>query len=86
VLCSGCPHIALTKTLEDNVFSWPESGGKKTEVQGSTEKEKQREQSSDRAEEKGEVKRQEEENAMEGVEKRSSSFFLVAHSVRTGAR
>jgi len=78
--------VTLTKTLEDNVFSWPESGGKEIEVQGSTEKEKQREQSSDRAEEEGEVEGQEGENAMEGMEEGSSSFFLVAHSVRTGAR
>jgi len=35
-------------------------------------------------EKEGEVEGQ--ENAMEGVEERSSSFSLVAYSVRTGAK
>jgi len=33
-----------------------------------------------------EVGEQEEENRIESVEEGSSSFFLVAYSVRTGAR
>jgi len=71
---------------DDEQFSWPESEEEKTEVQGITEKGKQREQRSDRVEEEREVEGQEEENAMEGVEERSSSFSLVVHSVGTGAR
>ena len=67
----------------DEQFSWPESEKKETEVQGSTEKRKQREQSSDRAEEEGEVGGQEKENAMESV-KEESSFSLVTYSIGTG--
>jgi len=51
------------------------------EVQES--KGKQREQSSDRAEEEKDVGEQEEENRIESVEKESSSFSLVAYSVGT---
>jgi len=47
---------------------------------------KQRAQSSNRVEEEGEVEGQEEEDAMEGVEERSSGLSLVVYSVRTGAR
>jgi len=46
---------------------------------------KQREQSPDMAEDEGEVKEQEEEDAMEGVEEGSRSS-PVAYSVGTGAR
>jgi len=53
-----------------------------TKVQGSTEKRKQREQDLDRAEEEGEVGGQEERNAIESVEERSS-FSLVIYSVGT---
>jgi len=57
---------------------WPKSEGEETEVQWSTEKGKQREQKIDGAEEKGEVEGQKEENTMEGMEKGSSGFSLVA--------
>jgi len=43
-------------------------------------------QSSDGAEDEGEVEEQEEENAIEGVEEGSSGLSLVAYSVGTGAR
>jgi len=46
---------------------------------------KQREQSPDRAEDEGEVEKQEEENAMEGVEEGSSGLSPVAYSVGTRA-
>jgi len=71
---------------DDEQFSWPESEREETKVQGITEKGKQREQRSDRVEEEREVEGQEEENTMEGMEERSSSFSLVAHSIKTGAR
>jgi len=71
---------------DNEQFSWPESKGEETEVQGITEKGKQREQRSDGVEEKREVEGQEEENTMEDVEERSSSFSLVAYSIKTGAR
>ena len=67
-------------------ISWLESKEDETEVQESTEKGKQREQRLDGAEKEGQVERQEDENAMEGVEKRSSGCSLVAYSVGTGAR
>jgi len=69
-----------SKTPEDDLISWLESGGEETETLERVDKEKQREQSSDRAEE------QEYENAMEGVEEGSSDCSPVAYSVRTGAR
>jgi len=71
---------------KEEQFSWPESKGKETEVQESTEKRKQREQRSDGVEEEGEVEGQEEKNAMKGVEERSSGFSLVAYFVGTGTR
>jgi len=54
-----------------------------TEVQGSKNKGKQKEERIDGAEEKEEVGGQEEENGMEGIEE-GGSFSLVAYSVRTG--
>jgi len=54
-----------------------------TEVQGSREKGKQKEERLDRAEEEEEVRGQEEENGMEGVEE-GGNFSLVAYSVGTG--
>jgi len=63
---------------------WPESKGELTEVQGSREKGKQKEERVDRAEEKEGTRRQEEENRMEGVEEGGGDFSLVMYSVRTG--
>jgi len=74
------------KTLEDDLISWPESGGEEMETLERVDKGKQREQSSDGAEEVEEVEGQEEEDAMEGVEEGSSGRSPVAYSVRTGAR
>jgi len=74
------------KTPEDDLISWPEYEGEETEVQESTEKGKQREQRSDRAEDEGEVEGQEEEDAMEGVEEGSGGLSPVAYSVRTIAK
>jgi len=71
---------------DEGQISWPEFEGEETEVQESTEKGKQREQSSDRAEEEREVEGQEEEDAMEGVEEGSGGLSPVAYSVGTGAR
>jgi len=74
------------KTLEDDLISWPESGGEKTETLERVDKEKQREQNSDGAEEVGEVEGQEKEDTMEGVEEGSSNRSPVAYSVGTGVR
>ena len=63
---------------------WPESKGELTEVQGSREKGKQKEERVDRAEEKEGTRRQEEENRMEGVKEGGGDFSLVMYSVRTG--
>jgi len=63
-------------------ISWPESKRELTEVQGSKDKGKQKEERIDRAEEKEEVRGQEEENGMEGVEE-GSNFLPVAYSVGT---
>jgi len=68
---------------KEEQFSWPESEGEETEVQRSKEKGKQKEKRIDRVEEEEEIGRQEEKNGMEGVEKGSSSFSLVAYSVGT---
>ena len=65
-------------------FSWSESEGEEIEVQGSKEKGKQREQKLDEAEEEEKVGGQEEKNGIEGMEERSSSFFLVTYSVGNG--
>jgi len=66
---------------DEGQISWPESEREETEVQESTEKGKQREQRSGRAEDEGE-----EEDAMEGVEEESGGLSPVAYSVGTGAR
>jgi len=71
------------KDSDEERISWPESKGELTEVQGSKEKGKQKEERVDRAEEKEETKGQEEENGMEGVEEDGGNFSLVAYSVGT---
>jgi len=73
-----------SKTLEDDLISWPGSGGEETETVERMDKRKQREQSPDGVEDEGEVEEQEEENAMEGVEEGSSGLSPVAYSVGTG--
>ena len=70
---------------DEGQISWLESKGEETEVQESTEKGKQREQRSGRAEDEGEVEGQEEEDAMEGVEERSG-LSPVAYFVGTIAK
>ena len=67
-------------------ISWPESKGEETEVQESTEKGKQRKQRSGGAEDEGEVKGQEEEDAMESVEEGSGGPSLAAYSIGTVAK
>jgi len=62
---------------DEGQISWPESEGEKTEVQENTEKGKQREQRSGRAEDEGEV---------EELEEGSGGLSLVAYSVRTVAK
>ena len=74
------------KILEDDIISWLESGGEEMEVVDRIDKRKQREQSLDRTEEKGEVEGQEEEDAMEGVEEGSGGLSPIAYSVRTVAK
>jgi len=74
-----------SKTLEEDIISWPEPGGEETETLERVDKGKQREQSSDGAEEKREVEGQE-EDAMKGVEKISGGHSPVAYSVGTGAK
>jgi len=74
------------KTPEDDLISWLESRGEKTETLKRVDKRKQREQSSDEVEKEGEIEEQEDENAMEGVEKESSDCSPVAYSVRTRSR
>jgi len=64
-------------------ISWPESERELTEVQGSKDKGKQKEERIDRAEEEEEVGGQEEENGMEGV-KEGGNFSPVTYSVGTG--
>ena len=51
---------------DKELLSWLESEGEKTEIQGSTDKGKQNEERTNRAEEE-EMKRQEENNEMEGM-------------------
>ena len=63
---------------------WLESKGELTEVQGSKEKGKQKEERIDGAEEKEETRGQEEKNGMEDVEEGGGNFFLVTYSVGTG--
>jgi len=72
-----------SKTPEDDIISWPESGGEETETVGRIDKGKQRAQSSDGAEDEGEVEEQEDGDAMEGVEEGSRSSPVV-YSVGTG--
>jgi len=74
-----------SRTPEDNIISWPESGGEETETVERMGKRKQRAQSPDGAEDEGEVEEQEEENAMESVEEENSGLSPVAYSVGTGA-
>jgi len=74
------------KTLEDDIISWLESGGEETKVVDRIDKGKQREQSLDGTEEEGEVKEQEEKDAMEGVEEGSGGLSLVVYSVGTVAK
>ena len=64
-------------------ISWPESEEEVMEVQGSIEKGKQREQRLDGVVEE-EVRGQEEDNEMEGVEEGGNSSSPVAYSVGTG--
>ena len=68
---------------DKKLFSWPESEGEVTEVQGVKEKGKQREDRSGGGNNVGETERQE-ENKMEGVEEGSSRSSPVAYSVSTG--
>jgi len=75
-----------SKTPEDDLISWPESRGEEMEIVERIDKGKQRAQSSDGAEDEGEVEEQEEENAIKGVEEESSRLSLVVYSVGTGAR
>jgi len=67
---------------DEELFSWPESEGEVTEVQGVKEKGKQREDRSGKGDNEEETERQE-ENKMEGVEEGSSRFSLVAYSIGT---
>jgi len=69
--------------FDEERISWPESEGELTEVQGSGEKGKQKEDRLDGAEGEEDVGGQEEENGMEGVEE-SGTFSPVAYSVGTG--
>jgi len=71
---------------DEGQISWLESEGEETEVQESTKKKKQREQRSGGAEDEREVEKQEEKDAMEGVEERSGSLSPVAYSVGTVAK
>jgi len=68
---------------DEERISWPESEGELTEVQGSGEKGKQKEDRLDGAEGEEDVGGQEEKNGMEGVEE-SGTFSPVAYSVGTG--
>ena len=71
------------KDSDEELFSWPESEGEVTEVQGGQEKGKQRENRSGRGDNEEETERQEEDK-MEDVEEGSSRFSPVAYSVGTG--
>ena len=62
-------------------ISWPESKRESTQVQGSKEKEKQKEERVNRAEEEEETRGQEEENGMEGVEEGGGNFSPVMYSI-----
>jgi len=67
---------------DEELLSWPESKREETEVQGSKKKGKQKKQSSNRAEEEKDIREQEKENRMEGLEEGSSSFSPAIFSVR----
>jgi len=71
----------------DKLLSWPESKEKETEVQGSKKKEKQKKKRLDGEdeEEEAEIRGQEEDNRMEGMEKGSSRFPSAMYSVGTGS-
>ena len=69
---------------DEKQFLWLKSKEEETKVQRSKDKRKQREQELDEVEKEEEVGRQEEENRMESVEERSSSFSPVIYSVGTG--
>ena len=75
-----------SKTLEDDIISWPESRGEEMETLERIDKGKQREQSLDGTEEEEQVEGQEDENTIEGVEERSSGCSLVTYSVGTGTK
>ena len=68
---------------DEEQISWSESEGELTEVQGSGEKGKQKEEGLDGAEGEKNIGEQEEENGMEGVEE-GGTFSPVAYSVGTG--
>ena len=68
----------------EELLSWPESEGEVTEVQGSREKGKQREEMLDGEDKEEETGRQEEGDEMEGVEEGGGSFSPVTFSVGTG--
>ena len=70
---------------DEELLSWLELEGEETEIQGSKDKEKQKEERINGAEEEEEIGGQEEKNGMEGVEEGSNNFSLVAYSVSTGA-
>jgi len=72
------------KDSDEERISWPESEGELTEVQGSKEKGKQKEERIDGAEEEEETRGQEEKNGMEGIEEGGGNFSPVTYSVRTG--
>jgi len=81
-------RLAGIESLDSNeeLLLWPKSEGEITEVQGVKEKGKQREERLDGENEEKELEtgKQEEDNGMQGVEKGSSRFSLVAYSVGTG--
>jgi len=62
---------------DEERISWPESEGELTEVQGSREKGKHKEERVDGAKEEEETRRQEKENGMEGVEEGGGDFSPV---------
>jgi len=66
----------------EELFSWLESEGEVTEVQGVKKKGKQREDRLGRGDNEEETEKQE-ENKMEGIKEESSRFSLVAYSVGT---
>jgi len=72
---------------DEKQISWLESEGETTEVQGSKEKEKQREERLDEEDEggKAEIREQEEENGMEDIEEGSSRFSPAVYSIGTRA-